>query len=100
MNPTHPLEQQLIEAIRTLAPDKQRAVLDFAEFLKIRQTPYDEASLNEQSPVLDESDEAVYGTVELAERDIQPEQAAELRSRLQTFAKDWNRPEMAVYDEM
>ncbi len=100
MNPTQPLEQQLLEAIRMLAPDKQRAVLDFAEFLKIRQTPHDEASLNEQSPVLDESDEAVYGTVDLAERDIQPEQAAELRSRLQTFAEDWNRPEMAVYDEM
>ncbi|MGB3295237.1 MAG: hypothetical protein WBB01_19825 [Phormidesmis sp.] len=46
------------------------------------------------SPVL------VYETGELAERDIQSEQAAELRSCLQTFAEDWNRPEMAVYDEI
>lgn len=92
--PTNSLEQQLIEAIRTLAPDKQRAVLDFAELLKSCQSPHDEAPLIKPSPVL------VYETGELAERDIQSEQAAELRSCLQTFAEDWNRPEMAVYDEI
>jgi len=26
-------------------------------------------------------------------------QAADLRSRLRTFAEDWDRPEMNVYDE-
>ena len=29
---------------------------------------------------------------------ISPEQAAELRARLASFAEDWNSPEMAIYD--
>lgn len=37
--------------------------------------------------------------VNLAERGIQPEQAADLRARLKTFAEDWNRPEASIYDE-
>jgi hypothetical protein len=39
------------------------------------------------------------GPVDLAERGISPEQAANLRARLRTFAEDWDRPEMDVYDE-
>lgn len=35
----------------------------------------------------------------LQERGIDAAQAAELRSRLKTFAEDWERPEAAVYDE-
>jgi hypothetical protein len=79
------LEQRIIETIRVLAPEKQQAVLEFAEFLQNRQR------LN-----LDPDT----GSVNLAERGIGIEQAGELRSRLQTFAEDWNRPEMAVYDEL
>lgn len=100
MNPTHPIEQQLIESIRTLDPDKQQAVLDFAEFLKNRQSPYDKTLLKEPAPTLKKSDEAIHGTINLAEHGIAQEQAAELRSRLQSFAEDWNRPEMAIYDEL
>jgi hypothetical protein len=37
-------------------------------------------------------------TIDLAERGIDPAQAADLRHRLQTFAEDWDRPEMDVYD--
>ena len=37
--------------------------------------------------------------IDLRERGISEEQAADLRSRLKTFAKDWDRPEMDVYDE-
>ncbi len=34
----------------------------------------------------------------LAEREIDCEQAADLRGRLGAFAEDWQRPEMDVYD--
>ena len=37
--------------------------------------------------------------VDLAERGIDQRQAADLRQRLKTFAEDWDRPEMDVYEE-
>lgn len=36
--------------------------------------------------------------VNLAERGIDQAQAADLRARLSTFAEDWERPEMDIYD--
>ncbi len=36
--------------------------------------------------------------VNLSERGIEPEQAQDLRHRLNAFAEDWQRPEMDVYD--
>lgn len=80
MNPTIPIEQRLLEAIRILAPEKQQAVLDFAEFLQHRQL--------------------IGQPINLAERGISTEQAAELRWRFQAIAEDWNRPEMDIYDEL
>jgi hypothetical protein len=38
--------------------------------------------------------------VDLAERGIDEQQAADLRRRLATFADDWQRPEMGVYDAL
>jgi hypothetical protein len=38
--------------------------------------------------------------IDLAERGIAPEQAADLRHRLSTFAEDWQRPEMDAYDAL
>jgi hypothetical protein len=38
------------------------------------------------------------GSVDLAERGIDEGHAADLRQRLKTFAEDWDRPEMDVYD--
>ncbi len=35
----------------------------------------------------------------LHDRGIDEVQAADLRSRLKTFAEDWERPEAAIYDE-
>jgi len=55
---------------------------------------------------LDESVEPVGSVVtsdssiDLESRGIGIEQAANLRSRLQTFAEDWNSSEMDVYDEL
>ncbi len=38
------------------------------------------------------------GALDLKDRQISPEQAADLRSRLSTFAEDWNDPAMDSYD--
>ena len=38
------------------------------------------------------------GDVDLRASGIDAAQAAELRSRLTSFAEDWNSPEMAAYD--
>jgi len=40
------------------------------------------------------------GSVDLRERGIDESQAADLRRRLASLAEDWDRPEMAVYDEL
>jgi hypothetical protein len=39
------------------------------------------------------------GVALLHDRGIDEVQAAGLRSRLKTFAEDWERPEAAIYDE-
>jgi hypothetical protein len=39
------------------------------------------------------------GNVDLASRGIDEKQASDLRARLKTFAEDWERPEMAIYDQ-
>jgi hypothetical protein len=38
--------------------------------------------------------------IDLRERGIDQLQAADLRRRLAPFAEDWDRPEMAAYDEL
>jgi hypothetical protein len=38
--------------------------------------------------------------VDLRQRGIDQSQAADLRRRLAQFAEDWDRPEMAAYDEL
>ena len=38
-------------------------------------------------------------TIDLRARGIEEARAAELRTRLATFAEDWDSPEMAVYDD-
>jgi hypothetical protein len=38
------------------------------------------------------------GSVDLRERGIDTQHAADLRQRLKAFAEDWDRPEMDVYD--
>jgi hypothetical protein len=40
------------------------------------------------------------GAVDLQQRGVDHHQAADLRHRLAAFAEDWERPEMAVYDEL
>lgn len=38
------------------------------------------------------------GSVDLAQRGVDRDQASDLRQRLASFAEDWERPEMDVYD--
>ena len=38
--------------------------------------------------------------IDLAERGIGPEQAADLRARLRPFSEDWQQPEMDAYDAL
>ena len=38
-------------------------------------------------------------SINLRDRGIDSAQAGDLKNRLQTFAEDWDRPEMDVYDE-
>ena len=38
--------------------------------------------------------------VNLSERGIDEGQAADLRHRLAAFVEDWDRPEMAIYDDL
>ena len=38
------------------------------------------------------------GSVDLAEKGIDEQQAADLRQRLRAFADDWDRPDMDVHD--
>ncbi|NEU72732.1 hypothetical protein PI95_009145 [Hassallia byssoidea VB512170] len=40
------------------------------------------------------------GSVDLPSRGINQEQAANLRARLQSFAQDWDSPDMAAYDAL
>jgi len=39
-------------------------------------------------------------SIDLRDRGIDESQAADLRHRLAKFAEDWDRPEMAAYDEL
>ena len=46
------------------------------------------------------SDNGKKGVVDLAERGITPQQAADMRNRVISFEEDWNAPGMEAYDEL
>ena len=77
--------EMVLETIQALPAEQQEQVLKYAQDLQKNQalgvSTYD-------------------GSIDLAERGIDAEQAADLRSRLQTFAEDWDSPEMKAYDEI
>jgi len=101
MDYTIPIEQRLIEAIRILTPDKQQAVIDFAEFLQDRQSMNGISDVNAiPAPFFGEEDNIANGSIDLEERGMSTGEAAELRYRLRAFTEDWERPEVAIYDEI
>ena len=96
------IEKQLMKTMQVLAPERQRAVLDFAKFLEKQQVAdgADGEAAQANGAAAEEGATRVEKLVDLAERGMGTEQAADLSARLHTFAEDWDRPEMAVYDEI
>ena len=72
---------RLTEAERRLVLDKLRELVGLVE----------NGHSQEQVPA--------YSAVDLRDRGIEEAQASDLRSRLKTFADDWDRPEATIYDE-
>ena len=76
------------EAISTYLEMNQRLVAEIT-------TNQEESKLGD---FIDEGQKK--GAIDLQSRGINREQAANLRARLQSFAEDWNCPEMDVYDAL
>ena len=62
--------------------------------IELTAVPY---GVREATPVLVTFLES--SVVSLRERGIGPDEAADLRARLTTFAEDWDNPDMDVYDD-
>lgn len=86
------LEDTILEKVHSLDDEQQKQVLEFVENLE-QNVRREEASLSSSGMENGKKDE-----VDLRERGISPERAADLRSPLSTFAQDWNDPEMDIYD--
>lgn len=72
----------IVEKLNELPPERVAEVMDFIDFLRQR----------EQSKQKTEGAVDALGGMTRAE-------AAELRARLETFAEDWDKPEMDIYDD-
>jgi hypothetical protein len=79
----------LIEKIQNLPPETISEVEDFVDFLSEKQKRIRAKSENSETE-----------SVNLQERGISAEEAAEQRAMLSSFADDWDVPEMEVYDKL
>jgi hypothetical protein len=79
----------LIEKIQNLPPETISEVEDFVDFLFEKQKRNRAKSENSETE-----------SVNLQERGISAEEAAEQRAMLSSFADDWDAPEMEVYDKL
>jgi hypothetical protein len=77
----------LIEKIQNLPPETVSEVEDFVDFLTEKQKRSN-------------SENSTNGNVNLRERGISQEEAAEQRALLSSFAEDWDSPGMEVYDKL
>lgn len=75
----------LIEKIQNLPPETVSEVEDFVDFLAEKRSKRNGGSS---------------GSVDLRYLGIGLEEAAEQRAALSSFAEDWERPEMEVYDKL
>lgn len=75
----------LIEKISNLPPQRISEVEDFVDFLAEK----DAVAIRNGSQ-----------SVDLRELGIEAAEAAEQRAALSSFAEDWERPEMDVYDKL
>lgn len=87
------LEDAIQEKVRRLPDEQQKEVLEFVENLQQNARRQEPASLSSIGMGNGKKTE-----VDLREHGINREQAADLRARLSTFAEDWERPEMDIYD--
>ena len=87
------LEDAIQEKVRSLPDEQQQEVLEFVENLQQNARREGPASLSSIGGGNGKRTE-----VNLHEHGISREQAADLRARLSTFAEDWERPEMDIYD--
>lgn len=77
----------LIEKIQKLPPETAVEVEQFVDFL------------TEQQKIKQNCGEKTE-SINLRERDINTEEAAAQRFALASFAEDWERPEMEIYDKL
>jgi hypothetical protein len=77
----------LIEKIQNLPPEAVSEVEDFVDFLTEKKSR-------------NNSENAGNGSVNLRERGISEQEAAEQRAMLSSFAEDWETREMKVYDKL
>jgi hypothetical protein len=94
---------EIIKELPKLSEAERRAVLEKLRELAVQNEDVrlcDQAA-TEQAAKLDRLEEAAadYRAVDLRSRRISEAQASDLRARLRTFAEDWDRPEVAIYDE-
>lgn len=75
----------LIEKITSLPPERINEIEDFVDFLTEKESS---------------QKDSVSETVNLSNLGITPDEAAEQRAALSSFAGDWERPEMEVYDRL
>ena len=94
---------EIIKELPTLSEADRRAVLRKLRELAAQDEDIRlcEQAADEQAAKLDRLEEAAadYRPVDLRSRGISEPQASDLRSRLKTFAEDWDRPEASIYDE-
>jgi hypothetical protein len=95
--------QEIINELPKLTEAERRAVIRKLRELAQRDENIKagDPAAQEQVAALDRLEEAsvAYPAVDLRARGIGEAQAADLRTRLKTFAQDWDRPEASIYDE-
>jgi len=84
------IDVALIEKIQHLPPEKISEVEDFVDFLSVKHS----------TGHADSSDDNVNGNMNLSDLGIGPAEAAAQRAALESFAEDWESPEMEVYDQL
>jgi hypothetical protein len=80
----------LIEKIQNLPPETASEVEDFVDFLTAKQTKQNHCHVDKSSTE----------SINLRERGVTVAEAAAQRAALASFAEDWERPDMEVYDKL
>jgi hypothetical protein len=82
---------EIVKELPNLTEAERRLVFDKLRELVTENDTSSPAHLSEKT--------GAYKVINLPDRGINQNQAADLSARLKTFAEDWNRPEASIYDE-